>query len=101
ISLGAALEKTGELAAAEAAFRKAAQLDPKSSEAIAGLANIYMRSRRFLEAEAMLRKLMTVDPANNAARVQLGRVLAAQGRHADAAEALEVALKSSADPPAL
>ncbi|MGC2020736.1 MAG: tetratricopeptide repeat protein, partial [Candidatus Sulfotelmatobacter sp.] len=68
-------------------------LDPRSTDAVMGLANIYMRGSRFPEAEEYLRKLSTANGDSAAVHIQLGRVLAAEGK-ADAAVAeLQAGLK--------
>ena len=54
------------------------RLDPKSTDAVIGLANIYMRGHRFPEAEDYLRKLLLDHPNSAAVHIQLGRVLAAR-----------------------
>ena len=45
-----------------------------------------MKQQKYPEAEAALRKLLAADPQNNNARVQLGRVLAAEGKSDEAAK---------------
>ena len=95
------LEKQKDYAAAEREFRQAATLDPHSSEALAGLVNVYTESHRLPEAEAALRQFLQLDPQNNNAQVQLGRVLVAEGKTADALPLLEAALKQQRDPAAL
>src|SRR6266699_5192304 len=57
LAAGLLLEKQENFADAESEYKQALALDP-SSDAITGLANIYMRGRRFPEAEAELRKLV-------------------------------------------
>jgi Flp pilus assembly protein TadD len=96
LSAGILLEKRNDLDAAAREFQLAAELDTKSPEALASLANVSMRQKKYAEAEAALRKLLAADPQNNNARVQLGRVLAAEGKSADAAQELQQGLK--ADP---
>src|SRR5439155_5113253 len=92
IAAGIVLERTGDLAAAEAEFKHAADLDPKACEALAGLVNVYTRGKRLPEAEKALRQYLAVDAGNSPARVQLGRVLAAQGRNAEAVAELEAGM---------
>ena len=58
-----------------------------------GLANIYMRGRRFPDAEAALRKVVAAHPEEAAARIQLGRVLAAESKNDDAIAELEAGQK--------
>lgn len=96
LSAGILLEKRNELNAAAREFQLAAELDAKSPEAFAGLANVAMKQKKYPEAEAALRKLLAANPENSNARVQLGRVLAAEGKSAEAAEELQHGLK--ADP---
>jgi Flp pilus assembly protein TadD len=96
LSAGILLEKRNELDAAAREFQLAAELDTKSPEALAGLANVSMKQKKYAEAEAALRKLLAADPQNNNARVQLGRVLAAEVKSAEAAQELQQGLK--ADP---
>jgi Flp pilus assembly protein TadD len=92
--LGAAimLEKQGKFFDAESEYKQAFALDP-SSDAATGLANLYMRGRQFPEAELYLRKVVAGRPSDAAAHVQLGRVLAAEGKNEDAATELQAAAK--------
>ena len=94
LDAGLLLEKQGHFADAEQAYKQALALDP-SSDAITGLANIYMRGRRFPEAAEYLRKLVAEHPDEAAAHLQLGRVLAAEGKNDDAIAELEAAAKLS------
>ena len=80
VAAGLLLEKQGKFSDAEHEYKQAVALDP-SSDAVAGLANIYMHGRRFPEAEAELRNLVAEHPEQAAARIQLGRVLAAEGKN--------------------
>jgi len=76
----------------EDAYANALALDP-SSEAVTGLANIYMRSGRLPEADVELRKLVAAHPDQADPRIQLGRVLAAEGKNDDAIAELQAAVK--------
>ena len=49
---------------------------------------MYSKQKKYAEAEAQLRKLLATDPGNSTARVQLGRVLAAEGKSDEAATLL-------------
>lgn len=95
-----ALEKAGGLSDAEKEFAAAAELDPKSTEALAGLVNVNMRAHNLPEAEAALRKLLAADPQNASAHLQLGRVLAAEGHYDQAATEIDTALKIQPSDPA-
>ncbi len=91
---GLLLEKQEKFADAEGELKQALALDPaSSSDAVTGLANIYMRGHRLPEAEAELRKLVAAHPDQAGARVQLGRVLAAEGKNDDAIAELQAGAK--------
>jgi tetratricopeptide (TPR) repeat protein len=92
LAAGFLLEKDNKFSDAETQYKQALALDPKS-DALTGLANIYMRGHRFVEAEEYLRKLVAAQPGNAAAHVQLGRVLAAEGKNDAAVTELEAGVK--------
>ena len=93
LSAGQLLEQENKFADAEQEYKEAIALDPASSDGVIGLANLYMRGRRFPEAEDYLRKLLAAHADSGPVHVQLGRVLAAEGK-ADAAIAeLQTGLK--------
>lgn len=92
LGAGHLLEQENKFADAEQEYKQAFALDA-SSDALTGLANIYMRGRRFPEAEQYLRKLVAAHPDQPAAHVQLGRVLEAEGKHDDAIAELEAGAK--------
>jgi tetratricopeptide (TPR) repeat protein len=92
LAAGFLLEKDNKFSDAETEYKQALALDPKS-DALTGLANIYMRGHRFVEAEEYLRKLVAAQPGNAAAHVELGRVLAAEGKNEAAATELEAGVK--------
>jgi tetratricopeptide (TPR) repeat protein len=92
ISAGLLLEQENKFADAEQEYKQAFALDG-DSEALTGLANIYMQGRRFPEAEQYIRKLVAAHPEMAAAHIQLGRVLAAENKHTDAVAELEAGVK--------
>jgi tetratricopeptide (TPR) repeat protein len=92
LAAGLLLEKENRFSGAETEYKEALALDPQS-DALTGLANIYMRGRRFVEAEEYLRKLVAAQPGNAAAHVQLGRVLAAESKNDAAVAELEAGVK--------
>jgi tetratricopeptide (TPR) repeat protein len=97
LAAGQLLEKQQKLPEAESELKHALALDP-SSDAVTGLANIYMHSGRLAEAELALRKLIAAhpdgpDPYQSDPRIQLGRVLAAEGKNDDAIAELQAAAK--------
>lgn len=65
---------TGEDSAAEAAFRRVAELDPENVIALKGLAEIAERGGRFEDARGQLLRLLAFDRNNEEARFQLERV---------------------------
>jgi tetratricopeptide (TPR) repeat protein len=79
---------------AETEYKKALALNP-TSDGLPGLANAYMHERKFPEAEEYLRKLVQIHPEEAAAHIQLGRVLAAQGKNDDAIAELLAGLKTT------
>jgi tetratricopeptide (TPR) repeat protein len=94
LAAGQLLEKQKKFPEAESELKQALTLDP-SSDAVIGLANIYMHSGRLTEAEVALRKLIAAHPDQPDAnpRIQLGRVLAAEGKNDDAIAELQSAAK--------
>ena len=92
LAAGLLLEKANKFADAENEYKQALALDA-SSEALTGLANLYMRGRRFPEAEECLRRLVVANPNDASAHIQLGRVLAAENKNDAAASELEAGAK--------
>ncbi len=95
LAAGLLLENQNKFSDAEQEYKAALAIDPASSDAVTGLANIYMRGRRFPEAEAALRKVVQEHPEEPAAHIQLGRVLAAEGKNDDAIAELEAGAKAA------
>lgn len=93
LASGSLLEKQNRLADAEQEYKTALMLDSSSSDAMTGMANVYMRERQFPDAEGILRKLAAVHPNDGVIRIQLGRVLAAEGKKDDAIAELQAGLK--------
>jgi Flp pilus assembly protein TadD len=92
LSAGLLLENENKFADAESQYKQALALDP-SSDAVTALANLYMRGRRFPEAAEYLQKLVAQQPKNAAAHIQLGRVLAAEGKNDAAVTELQAGAK--------
>jgi len=93
LSAGLLLEKESHFADAAEEYNKALAIDPNSANAVAALANLYMRGHQFEKAEAMLRKLAVSRPQDPVVHLQLGRVMAAAGKDAEATTEFEAALK--------
>ena len=90
---GQILEQENKFADAEQEYKKALALDSQSVDAVTGLANIYMHGRRFPEAEDYLRKLLASRADSAPVHVQLGRVLAAEGKNDAAIAELQTGVK--------
>jgi len=101
LSAGALLDKQGQPDQAEVEYKRALALDGKSADATVGLANLYMRQKKFPEAEELLRKLMVLRPDDPAVHLQLGRVLAASGKPDDAVAELQAGSKANPNDPSL
>jgi tetratricopeptide (TPR) repeat protein len=99
LAAAGALEAVKQYTAAEAEYKRVAELDPKSPEALAGLVRIYQTNGRLPEAEAALRKYIALDPQNAMAFAQLGRVLAAMGKNEEAISAFQTSLQLSPGDP--
>ena len=95
LSAGLLRERRKDFAGAEAEYKQVRALDPRSSEAVIGLTNIYMKSGRIAEAEPLLRQLATDRPDDAGLHLQLGRALAAQGKKDEAIPEIQTALKLS------
>ena len=97
LSAGQLLEQENKFAEAEQEYKQALALDSRSTDALIGLANIYMRGRRFPEAEEYLRKLLAIEADSAQVHVQLGRVLAAEGKTDAGIAELQAGLKLAPD----
>ena len=95
LSAGLLRERQKDFPAAETEYKQVLALDPRSTEAIIGLTNLYMKSGRIGEAEPLLRRLAAERPDDAGIHLQLGRVLAAQGKKDDAIPEIQTALKLS------
>lgn len=93
---GLAALRTGDVAAAAAAFAKAMQADPGHIDARYHLANAYRDLRRLDEAERELRIVVAARPDDPRAHTALGLILQETGRPAEAVAAHAAAME--ADP---
>jgi len=98
LSAGLLLEKQNRLDEAAHEYQIAATIDEKSTEALAGLANVYTKQKKYAEAEVQLRKILAIHPDSQNARAQLAEVLAAQGKNSEAATLQAPANANSNDP---
>ncbi|HWX52983.1 MAG TPA: tetratricopeptide repeat protein [Verrucomicrobiae bacterium] len=103
-ALGQVLEST-DPAAARSAYSKACELDPSDQVPCQQPGNVQnavlvgnlVKDKRFAEAEGLLRKYLAQHPNDPAGQVQLGRILALEGKPAEAIASLEAA-NASSDP---
>lgn len=89
-------EQSGELDAAEKAYRRVLGSDANSVPAKAGLAHILIQRKQYPEAETLLRAALEQTPDDPTLTAQLATVLAAQNK----AEALPLLQKLHAAHPA-
>lgn len=89
---GSLLEKQHP-AEAEKEYQQALALEPSAADANIALANLYMRQRRFSEAEPILQQLVAARPNDAAGHLQLGRLLAISGKKDAAIAELEIGLR--------
>ena len=87
-----ALHELGDLAAAEAVYRRAAALAPRAPEIRFGWATVLADLGRLPEAAAAYRELLTMDPNSAEAHVNLGIVLRDLGQLGEAADEFQKAL---------
>jgi tetratricopeptide (TPR) repeat protein len=68
----------GDLTGAEAALRRALELDPKSIDALLSLGDALEQHKNLAQAEDSFRRAVAVEPTNGDAHLRLGRCLAEQ-----------------------
>ncbi|HZI55857.1 MAG TPA: tetratricopeptide repeat protein [Verrucomicrobiae bacterium] len=89
-------ERTGNLALAEQQYLKLAESG--NSESVERLIGLYLKQKRYADAETWLRKYMAANPQNGVAQLQLVKILAAEGKTQEAITLLEPLYKASPDP---
>jgi tetratricopeptide (TPR) repeat protein len=89
-------ERSGNTAAAEQQYLKLAAAG--SNDSIEQLIGLYLKQKRFTEAETWLHKYIAANPQNAAAQLQLGKLQAAEGKTQEAIATLEPLYKASPDP---
>jgi tetratricopeptide (TPR) repeat protein len=100
LAAGLLLEKQKKFSDAEQEYKTALAID-RLSDAMTGLANLYMNGRRFPDAEEYLRKLTAAHPEQAMAHIELGRVLAAESKTDAAIAELEAGAKLAPQDPAV
>ena len=89
-------ERSGNAAAAEQQYLKLAAAG--SNDSIEQLIGLYLKQKRFTEAETWLHKYIAANPQNAAAQLQLGKLQAAEGKTQEAIATLEPLYNASPDP---
>ena len=79
---GLAYRQSGDITAAEEAYRKALKIDPSLTEAMVNLANICRSTDRLEEGEHLLRKAVELD-ASPTAILNLAAVYLLEGAHVE------------------
>src|SRR6185437_11721333 len=82
-------EAAGNPDIAEQAYRRVLKENPQSSQAIAGLAHLLMREKKYSEAEPLIHSALLRDPDDPALNAQYAALLGAEGKPNQAVEALE------------
>jgi tetratricopeptide (TPR) repeat protein len=95
LGLARMAERSGNGADAEQQYLKLAEAG--NNDSIERLIGLYLKQKRFADAETWLRKYVSANPQNNAAQLQLGKLLAAEGKTQEAIATLEPIYKASAD----
>jgi tetratricopeptide (TPR) repeat protein len=89
-------ERSGNAAVAEQQYLKLAAAG--NNDSIENLISLYLKQKRFSDAETWLEKYLAANPQNTAAQLQLGKLQAAEGKTQEAIASLEPLYKSSPDP---
>jgi tetratricopeptide (TPR) repeat protein len=89
-------ERAGNAAAAEQQYLKLAAAG--NNDSVERLIGLYLRQKRFADAETWLHKYISTNPQSTAAQLQLGKLLAAEGKTQEAIATLEPLYKTSPDP---
>lgn len=86
-------QRAGNSAAAEQQYLKLAEAG--DTESLGRLISLYIEQKRYADAETWLRKYLAAHPSNTAAQIQLGKLLAIEGKPQDAIAVLEPAYTAS------
>ena len=88
-------ERSGNTAAAEQQYLKLAAAG--NNDSIEQLITLYLKQKRFADAESWLHKYIAANPQSAAAQLQLGKLQAAEGKTQEAIATLEPLYKSAPD----
>ena len=98
-NLGEALFALDSLAAAEAAFKQALELNPDYTDAMNDLAAVYGKRGNFNEAMALWKRVEELDPERSAATINIYQVLLMQKNYDEAETYRQKLLKKGVDVP--
>ena len=102
MNLGIALSSQGDKAGAEAAYRRALQLNAHEPLAWFNLGNIYFEQGKPAEAQDAYERAVASDPSLPVAHFYLARILASRGELTRALEEVNAGLEfAPGDPDAL
>ena len=93
LSLGIALARQGDAAAAEAAYRTSVRADSTNTLAHVNLASLLAARGDLAGAVAVYREALRIDPFDALAHFNLGNLFLRAGQHADAAAQYEQAIR--------
>ncbi len=96
---GVALVRVGKYAEARPVLEEVVSLSSRSAEARQALADVYYRLQDLPRAQTLLEEAQRMDPASAVVAIDLGNVYVAQGKHAQAEQALTRALGLHPDHP--
>ena len=99
-SMGAVQLSTGAIGPAEAAFRKAVEVEPRRAEAHLALANFLMVTRRPADAEKSLQTAFELEPSNPVVNRGLAAYYLAVGQRARAEPHVKALADQDASPSA-
>src|SRR6478736_9284930 len=88
-------ERSGNATAAEQQYLKLAAAG--NNDSIEQLITLYLKQKRFADAESWLHKYIAANPQSAAAQLQLGKLQAAEGKTQEAIATLEPLYKSAPD----
>src|SRR5579859_4108384 len=89
-------ERSGNATAAEQQYLKLAAAG--NNDSIERLIGLYLKQKRFADAESWLHKYVSANPQSTAAQLQLGKLQAAEGKTQEALATLEPLYKAAPDP---
>ncbi len=98
---GELAEASGDLAAAEAAYRRLLAADPKDQDATAALVHLLLAQKKPDQAETLLTAALARDPGNTTLNAQLASLYDQQGKAAQAIPIVEKLHAAHPDDPSL